>query len=118
VLALVDRQTGEVRSRVVPDVTAKTLRKALAADVDMPSTVLHTDGFPAYVRVAPAMAGHESVGPQGRRLRAQWRDDEHGRDVLQLAQAQRGRHSPPRQRQAPAPLPGRIRLPLQHAEAK
>jgi transposase-like protein len=61
VLALVDRQTGEVCSRVVSDVTARTLRKALTADVDMPSTVLHTDGFPAYVVVAPAMAGHESV---------------------------------------------------------
>jgi ISXO2-like transposase domain len=45
----------------VPDVTARTLRKALTADVDMPSTVLHTDGAPAYVVVAPAMAGHESV---------------------------------------------------------
>ena len=61
VLALVDRRTGEVRSRVIPDVTAKTLHRALTADVDMPATTLHTDGHLAYVSVAPAMGGHEWV---------------------------------------------------------
>ena len=42
VLALVNRDTGEVRSRVVPDVTAATLRKAIAEQVDMAGGLIFT----------------------------------------------------------------------------
>ncbi|HMK99158.1 MAG TPA: IS1595 family transposase, partial [Acidimicrobiales bacterium] len=48
VMALVSKDTGEVRTRVVADVTGHTLRKALADDVDMARTVLHTDGHKGY----------------------------------------------------------------------
>ena len=43
VLSLIDTETGEVRSRVVTDVTGATLRKTIAENVDMGNTVLMTD---------------------------------------------------------------------------
>ncbi len=43
VLTLIERRTGEARSAVVPDVTGATLRKAIAREVDMSQTELHTD---------------------------------------------------------------------------
>ena len=58
VLSLVDRETGEVRSQVVPDVTGATLRKVIAEHVDMANTVLHTDEAPAYKTFQPEMADH------------------------------------------------------------
>lgn len=44
VLALVDRETGEVRASTVTDVTGPTLRKATAAEVDFATSHLVTDG--------------------------------------------------------------------------
>lgn len=64
VLSLVDRATGEVRSVVVPDVGRETLRKAIAEQVDMPNTVLYTDGHQAYRQIGGEMAGHEWVDHQ------------------------------------------------------
>ena len=63
IMALVSRETGEVRSRVVPNVRAKTLRKVLNEHVDRSSTVLHTDRMRSYERIAEqdGYAGHETV---------------------------------------------------------
>jgi hypothetical protein len=61
VLAVVDRQTGEVRSQVVADVRGKTLRAALESHVDLSNTVLHTDTAHAYIGIGKAAAGHEAV---------------------------------------------------------
>lgn len=61
VLSLVDKATGEVRSQVVPDVTGATLRKAIAEQVDMGDTTLHTDGYGPYRAIGAEMAGHEYV---------------------------------------------------------
>jgi transposase-like protein len=61
VLSLIDKGTGEVRSRVVPDVTGATLRKAIAEQVDMPNTVLHTDGAYSYKSMRHEVARHEYV---------------------------------------------------------
>jgi transposase-like protein len=61
VLALVEKDSSQVRTRVVTDVTTKTLRKAIARDVDMPATMLHTDGHGAYHQIGAEMAGHEYV---------------------------------------------------------
>ena len=44
VLSLVHKETGEVRSVVVPDVTGATLRKAIAKQVDITGSHLQTDG--------------------------------------------------------------------------
>lgn len=61
VLSLIDKESGEVRSRVVPDVTGATLRKVIADDVDMTNTKLHSDGHPAYKSIAHEFAEHEYV---------------------------------------------------------
>lgn len=47
-----NRETGEVRSRVVPDVTGHTLRKAIAEQVDMAGSDLHTDAAMHYRQLA------------------------------------------------------------------
>jgi transposase-like protein len=61
VLSLVHKETGEVRSAVVPNVTGHTLRKVIAEQVDMAQTTLHTDSAGAYKTFAAELAGHESV---------------------------------------------------------
>ena len=61
VLTLVDRETGEARSKVVPDVTAHSLRKAIAEQVDMPNTILHTDESRSYQAIAHEFKDHQSV---------------------------------------------------------
>ena len=61
VLSLIDASTGEVRSRVVADVTGKTLRKVIRENVELAQSTLHTDSAGAYDGVGKDMAGHESV---------------------------------------------------------
>ncbi len=61
VLSLINQETGEARSRVIPDVTGATLRKAIAAQVDMASTELHTDDNYGYRVLRPELAGHKTV---------------------------------------------------------
>ncbi len=61
VLALIDKETGEARAKVITDVTANTLEKALSEDVDIENTTLYTDGHKPYRSIAPRLAGHESV---------------------------------------------------------
>jgi transposase-like protein len=48
VLTLVNKETGEVRSRVVPDVTKDNLRKAISEQVNMAQSRLHSDGWAGY----------------------------------------------------------------------
>jgi transposase-like protein len=61
VLTLIDVDTGQARSRVLPRVTAATLRKAISEQTDMPSTTLYTDGSTSYFEVGREVANHESV---------------------------------------------------------
>ncbi|MCU1355195.1 MAG: transposase [Acidimicrobiales bacterium] len=61
VVALIDRETGEVRTKVVTDVNSDTLRATIAEQVDMPETVLYTDGAKAYRPIGRDMAGHAWV---------------------------------------------------------
>ncbi|MEQ8842197.1 MAG: IS1595 family transposase [Acidimicrobiales bacterium] len=61
VLSLVDKTTGEVRSRVVPNVTGDTLRDAIAEQVDTPSSHLHTDGHAGYRQIGHEFVSHEHV---------------------------------------------------------
>jgi transposase-like protein len=60
---LVSRTTGEVRSRVIPDVTGDNLKHALSTHTDPKRTHLHTDKHPAYPRLAADLrfAGHSAV---------------------------------------------------------
>lgn len=61
VLALVDVKTGEVRSRVIPNVQGATLRAAIADNVEMGSTTLVTDEANGYKQFSGDVKGHETV---------------------------------------------------------
>ena len=61
VLSLVNRETGEVRSQVVPDVTGATLRKAIAEQVDAAGSDLHTDAGKQYRVLGQEFASHQWV---------------------------------------------------------
>jgi transposase-like protein len=61
VVSLVDTETGEVRSQVVPKVNGENLRQVIKEHVDMAATVLHTDENRSYSAIGAEMAGHESV---------------------------------------------------------
>src|ERR1019366_779105 len=51
VVALVSRETGEVRTKVVPNVDGENLRAALAGEVAVERTILHTDKAKYYTRL-------------------------------------------------------------------
>ncbi len=53
--------TGEVRSRVIPDVTGASPRKAVAEQVDMPNLHLHTDGHLSYQSFSTNFLSHRYV---------------------------------------------------------
>jgi len=61
VVSLVSRETGEVRSRVVPNVDGENLRMVLEAHVDPAETHLHTDSSAAYLSPAAEFASHSTV---------------------------------------------------------
>ena len=61
VLSLVHRESGEVRSRVVPNVQGATLRMAIAEQVDMPNSDLHTDSAKSYIPLGQEFRSHETV---------------------------------------------------------
>lgn len=61
VVSLVHYETREVRSHVVPDVTAATLMEVMAQNTELKATYLHTDGAGAYKVIAPHVREHEAV---------------------------------------------------------
>ena len=61
VLSLIDADTGEVRSRVLPRVDGSNLRKAIAEEADLPNVILHTDKSASYGQVAREVAEHHAV---------------------------------------------------------
>lgn len=63
VLSLVHKESGEVRSAIIPNVTASTLRKAMEQElaINLGMTTLHTDSWKGYVSMEPVLAGHQSV---------------------------------------------------------
>lgn len=61
VLSLVDKTTGRVRSKVVPDVTGATLRKAINDRVHMAASILHTDSGQQYGDLGREFRAHEKV---------------------------------------------------------
>lgn len=61
VLSIRHRETGEVRSRVVPNVTAATLAAELRKQVDTFRSVLHTDESRSYTKVGREFMEHAFV---------------------------------------------------------
>lgn len=73
VLAMVDRETGEVISKVIPNALGVTLRKEVRAHVTKGSTI-HTDEWRGYKRLAEQGYVHKTV----RHGDEEWvRDDSH-----------------------------------------
>jgi hypothetical protein len=61
VVSIVDADTHEIRSQVVPWIDSKSLGDVLRANVDMATTTLHTDSLTSYIPVGRTMAGHYRV---------------------------------------------------------
>jgi transposase-like protein len=61
VLSLINKGTGEVRSRVIPDVTGATLGKTIAAQVNVTGSHLHTDSWVGYNQIGEQFVSHETV---------------------------------------------------------
>src|SRR5262249_21885272 len=60
VLTLVNKTTGEARSRVIPNVTSRTLKRELQRHVH-PAATLHTDSNASYNDFGEMVAEHETV---------------------------------------------------------
>jgi transposase-like protein len=61
ILTLVDKHTGEARSRVIPDVTGPTLAKAISEQVRPTQSLLWTDESTAYPELGHQFLAHETV---------------------------------------------------------
>ena len=117
VLSLIDKASGEVRSQVIPRVDGSTLRKAMAEQVDLGNTILHTDRGSSYVAFAHELAEHHTVDHSVHEYVRGDVTHEPRRGLLLTAQAEHRRNAPPRQRRAPAPLPRGVRLPVHDPQA-
>ena len=60
VFTLVDTETGEARSRVIPNVTGETLKRAIQAEVHRSSTLM-TDEYSGYIEATRNLEGHATV---------------------------------------------------------
>ena len=65
VLSLINKDTGEVRSRVIPNVTGTNLRRAIREQVDTANSHLHTDEAIPYRYIGQEFASHEAVWHSG-----------------------------------------------------
>jgi transposase-like protein len=61
VVTLIDEDTREARSTVVSWVDSKSLGDVIRENVDMATTVLHTDSAKGYIPIGRKMAGHYAV---------------------------------------------------------
>jgi transposase-like protein len=61
VVALVHKDTGKVRAKVVPNVNRRNLAKMLDATCQPPETHLHTDSKNLYTKIGRDFASHGSV---------------------------------------------------------
>lgn len=61
VVTLVDTDTGEARSRAIPNVTGRTLRSVIEDNVEMAATTLYTDQNRAYEHFEGQLAGRRTV---------------------------------------------------------
>jgi len=61
VVALIDAESGEVRAKVVADVTRANLRQAIAENVEEERSTLWTDESPVYIALGRTFALHNTV---------------------------------------------------------
>jgi transposase-like protein len=70
VVSLINQQTGEVRSQVVPRVNRKNIGTVIRQNVDIANSVLHSDGSSVYKEIGPEFNDHQSVNHIGEYVRA------------------------------------------------
>ena len=61
VVALIEKESGEVRARVIPRVTGDNLREVMREHVSMPHTILHTDHERSYGALSRHFREHHRV---------------------------------------------------------
>jgi transposase-like protein len=61
VVALVHKESGEIRTRVIANVTGRNLRNVLLENVDPAKSHLHTDANSSYFQVGREFASHGTV---------------------------------------------------------
>jgi transposase-like protein len=61
VVALIEERSGEVRTKVVPNVRASTLRQAMAENVDRFGSILNTDSGSQYTAIGHQFSRHHVV---------------------------------------------------------
>ena len=65
VVSLISKETGEVRSRVVPNVTGENIRRVIREQVNMRESILHTDEAQVYDRIGDEFIDHQAVWHSG-----------------------------------------------------
>jgi transposase-like protein len=61
VVALIEAESGQIRTRGVTNVSGTNLRKVIKNNVDVASSVLHTDSFTSYTAVSKEMVARYVV---------------------------------------------------------
>jgi transposase-like protein len=117
IVALINAETGEVRSQVVPKVTAATLHKFMSQNVDISGSVLWTDESNLYTTLGYQFRRHETVNHSA--------DEYVGRNDQTINQAENflfavqevaGRNFSPRLQGTPEQALDRVRFQVQHSQ--
>ena len=111
IVSLVERG-GNVRSFHVAVADGETVGRIVRENIARESR-LHTDESKLYVKPGAEFAAHETVNHSGQRVRSRRRAHQLGRGLSSHLQARDARHLPALPREAPAPLSGRVRFPIQ-----
>ena len=86
VVSLIEKESGQVRSRVVPNVTGENLKRVIEENVAAHESVLHTDMERSYNRVG-ALQGAPQGQPHGAGIRPRRRNDEPSGELLLAVEA-------------------------------
>lgn len=68
VFSLINRNTGEVRSRIIPNSTGPTLGKAMTGAVNIARSDLHTDSWTGYQPIGRQFLAHQTVNHEAGEL--------------------------------------------------
>ena len=96
VFCAVERQ-GQIRRRIVPDVTGRTLKAAIREEVDRQARII-TDELSSYTGIGPEFeGGHKTVSHGTRRIRSRRHSHEHSRKQSCAGQKRHRRYISQRQ---------------------
>lgn len=61
VVALIEQESGEIRAKVITNVTGPRIRKVIQENVDLAHSTLHSDSAPVYNTIGKQMVAHHVV---------------------------------------------------------